>query len=169
MPVRKEGISRKTFIEKVERSKTEMTNKETEMDMYAGDVETARGTLESLELFGAQEDISDVKGAIEQAEQITEGRFDQENEQLERLQGENKEIEKDFDERQGKTESDVSKLGEAKLESLEAKDGIAKAREAALRGKEFLDQQLEVTRKAGEQSEDAEQKLRARVQAVRGR
>lgn len=169
MSIRREGQSRRDFTEKIDQNKTEMKKKEAEMKLYAGDVETERRTLDGLNLSGALEDVLEVQQAIHRAEQVTSERFGQENKQLEGKHKENLSMESDFKERREKTESDVNRIGEAKLVSREAKNTMSKAREAAIKGTDFLKQQMEITRKAREASEQAQKQMEARIKAVIGR
>ena len=165
---RKTGTSRREFKEKVDRSKTEMANKESDMKVYASDLEQERQTLESLDFNGAEEDAKQVEDAISRAEDITAERFGSENEQLEGIQQENENLEGDFQERHESAESDVDKLQKSKLESSEAVGAMVKAKEAAVRGKEFLKEQIENTNRAREASEQAQRELEERVRRIRG-
>ena len=145
-----------------------MKSKEGDLDVYASDLEQERQTRESLELQGAEEDARDVDQAIEQAEDVTTERFGEHNEQLESMQNENEGLESDFRERKESAESDVEKLQGTKLDSSEAVNAMVKAKESALRGKEFLSEQMEKTQAARENSEQAQRELEARVNVLRG-
>ena len=168
MPRRNKGPSRREFTEKIEKSKESMDNKEGELKIYASDLEQERRTLEGLDLQGAQEDAREVEEAISRAEDVTAERFGGENERLEHIQEENQKIEGDFHERRESAESDLGKINEIRLESREAVNAMVRAKEAAIKGKEFLNEQIENTRKAREASETAQRELEARVNAVRG-
>ena len=168
MAKRKSGVSRREFAEKVTHSRTDLKSKETDLDVYASDLEQERQTRECLELQGAEEDARDVDQAIEQAEDVTTERFGEHNEQLENLQKENQGLENDFRERKDSAESDVEKLQSTKLDSSEAINAMVKAKESALRCKEFLSEQMESTHAARENSEEAQRELEARVNALRG-
>lgn len=168
MPRRKSGVSRREFAEKVTHSETEMKNKEGDLEVYASDLEQERHTRESLDLQGAEEDSRDVDGAIERAEDTTAERFGDHDQQLEGLQGDSEGLESDFRDRKESAESDVEKLQKARLDSSEAVNTMVQAKESALRGKEFLREQMEKTRSARDSSEQAQRELEARVRALRG-
>lgn len=168
MARRKSGISKREFTEKVKRSETDMETKEGDLDVYASDLEQERRTRESLELQGAEEDARDVDQAIEQAENVTSERFREHNEQLESLQRENEGLANDFRERRDSAESDVEKLQKSKIDSSDAVKAMVKAKESALRSKEFLSEQMEKTQAARGKSEQAQKELEARVNSLRG-
>ena len=165
---RRGGVSRREFGEKVDRSKTALDGKESELKVYTSDLEQERRTLESLDLDGAEEDSRQVEEAISRAEKVTAERFDGENRQLEQLQDENQGLEGDFQDRRETTESDLRKMSGARLESSEAVSAMVGAKEAALRGKEFLSEQADRIRRTREASEQAQRALEARVRAIRG-
>ncbi|KMY65560.1 hypothetical protein AAU61_21605 [Desulfocarbo indianensis] len=168
MARRKSGTSRREFTEKVTHSETEMKTKEGDLDVYASDLEQERHTRESLDLNGAEEDARDVDQAIERAEDVTGEKFGEHNEQLEGLQQENQGLESDFSDRKDSAESDVEKLQQTKLDSSEAVSSMIQAKEAALRGKEFLSEQMDKTHAARDASEQAQKELESRVNAIRG-
>ena len=168
MTRRNSGISRREFSEKVSRSETEMKTKEGDLKVYASDLEQERHTRESLDLKGAEEDARDVDKAIERAEDITNDKFGEHDDQLEGLQQENEGLERDFRDRRDSAESDVEKLQKTKLDSSEAISAMIQAKESALRGKEFLAEQMEKTRAAREASEQEKNIANERVKALRG-
>jgi len=165
---RKEGASRREFVETVDKSKAEMEGQKAELEMHASDIEQERRTLESLEGRGAEEDVRQTEEGISGAEDVSAEGFGSENRKLESLHGENENIESDFQERRESTESDLGKISEAKLESSEAVRAMLRAKESAIRGKEFLSEQSENTRRAREESERAQGALEDRVRAIRG-
>ena len=168
MSKRKSGVTRREFTEKVNQSESGMKDKESDLKVYTSDLEQEHQTGESLELQGADEDSGEISGSIERAKDITADRFNDHNEQLEGLQKENESLESDFQSRKESSESDVEKLQKAKLDSSEAISAMVQAKEAALRGKEFLQEQMDQTRSAREVSEQAQRELENKIKALRG-
>ena len=168
MPLRKSGVSRREFAEKVVNSEKEMKREEDDLKVYASDFQEERGTRESLDLQGAEEDSREVDEALVRAEDITTERFGEHDQQLEGLQRQNEEIESDFRQRRESVDSDVKKLQKTKLDSMDAINAMVQAKESALRGEEFLREQMEKTRVARESSEQAQKELQTLVNATRG-
>lgn len=142
-----------------------MEEKEVNLDTVASDVETVRGTLESLDARGTSEGAEELVEAIEKAEDVTENEFDKEDEELERIQHENKDFEDELQDRRESSESDVGKISDAssKIETNETVKELERAKEAGLRDIDFLAEQFDRARSGREKSDAAQERHRTRV------
>jgi len=170
MRKRRDVPTRGEVSEKIDRSRADMDEKEEELDTIAGDVETVRQTLESLDGGGTVDGRDAVEAAVENADDVAVDAFDEQDEGLEEVQSENEEFEGELDERSDVSESDLDKLADAgsRIETDGAASELAKAEEAAQRDVEFLEEHSERTRAEREESERAQQEYQARVRARSG-
>jgi hypothetical protein len=162
--------TRGEVTEKVDRSGADMDEKEEQLDTIAGDVETVRETLESLDLGGTADGSDEIEAAVEDADEVAVDAFDEQDGELEELQGENEEFEGELDDRSDVSESDLDKLTDAssRIETDGAATELAKAEEAARGEIEFLQEHIERERAAREESERAQQEYEARVRTRTG-
>ncbi len=167
MARRRELPSRREVSEKVDTSKEKMHEKEIELDITTLDVETVRETLESLDFEGTSEGSEEVEGAIENAENITVDEFDREDEELERIQDENEVYEGEMNERSDSSESDLEKIRDAsgRIETKEAVNKLAEAKESSSRDIEFLKEQIDRANGARKESEEKQVPRHRRVHA----
>lgn len=159
--------TRGEVTEKVDRSGADMDEKEEQLDTIAGDVETVRQTLESLELGGTADGADEVETAVESADDIAVDAFDEQDEDLDELQEENEEFEGELEDHSEISESDRDKLADAggRIQTDGAADELSKAEEAARGDIEFLQEHIERERAAREESDRAQQEYQARVRA----
>ena len=166
MRKRSDTPTRSEVTETVDSHKEEMDDKTVELDTIATDTETVRETLDSLDFSGTSEGTDEVESSIEQAEDVTVEIFEQEDENLEQMQGETEEYENELQERSDSSESDMGKISDAgsKIETPDTVTELDKAREAVANDIEFLDDQNEKAQGAREETEELQQQHRARVQ-----
>jgi len=140
-----------------------MEGKETNLDKIASDIETVRHTLENLDLEGTLDGSEQVEGSIKRAEDITEVRFNEQDDRLEQIQSQSQEFEGELENRRGSSESDLQKVSDAgtRTETKDTVNELLKAKEAALRDIDFLAKQLERARRAREKSDDIQKRLNA--------
>ena len=155
--------------EKVEKHETDMREKGDQIEETVEDVETVRQTLEDLELGGTSEGSDAVEQAIEGAEDVSAGEFDEESEGLEEIQGESEEHEGELQERSDTTSSDLGKVSDAsgRVHSDATNRELVDAKEAALRDVEFLDEQATRAGDAREESRRIHEEHQQRVNAGR--
>lgn len=165
MKKRKDVPTRHDVKDRGDGYEKDMGEKETNLDTIASDVETVRRTLESLDFRGTSEGVQDVERTIESAENVTEQEFGKEDEELERIQQENQEFEGDLQERKDSSESDIGKVSDAtgSIKTQETIRELIRAKDAALRDIGFLTEHLERARRAREDSDAAQERLRRRV------
>ena len=154
---------------KVEESNNEMSEHLEELDVIATDKETVTETLESLDFNGTSEGSDEVEGAIEQAENVTVERFDEEDEMLREIQNESAAIEAELQERSDSSESDCEKVSDTigRITTEEAKSELQQAESEIGADIEFLDSQNEAAREAREENEQLQQEARSRVQGTK--
>jgi hypothetical protein len=157
--------------ERVEDKKKEMDEKEADLETIATDKEIVVHTLENLDFRGTSEGLEEVEGFIESAEDVTEKEFDREDENLEQLQRDSEEHEEDLDDRRESSESDKEKISDAseKVETNDTISELERAKEAASRDIEFLNEQMDRAHTAREESEAVQEKLRDRVHTEKRR
>jgi uncharacterized protein YjbJ (UPF0337 family) len=156
--------------ERVEKNKEQMNEKIDDLDLIATDAETVRDTLESLDLSGTSEGSDSVEGAIEEAENVTVEKFDEEDEALQEVQSDMKDFEGDLQERTDSSESDSEKVSEAigQVTTAETKGELDQAKSEIGDDIEFLKEQNETAREAREENEQLQQEHRSRVQGGKG-
>lgn len=142
-----------------------MQEKEEQLDTIAGDVETVRETLDSLDLGGTADGADQVEAAVENADDVAVDAFDEQDEGLDKLQEENEDYEGELEDRSEVSESDRDKLADAsgRIETGAAVNELSKAEEAARDELDFLNEHIERERAAREESERAQQEYEARV------
>lgn len=171
MVKRRDIPTRHDLTEHVNENETAMDEKERNLDQVASDVETVRRTLENLDLGGTSEGSEALEKSIENAEDVTEKEFDREDEELERIQSENKEFEGELQDRRGSSESDVGKISDAssRIETNETVKELERAKEAGLRDIDFLVEQIDRARGARERSNATQESHRSRVRGGKRR
>ena len=159
--------TRHEVTERVETGKKDMEEKELDLDTLATDVETVRETLENLDFGGTQEGAEQLESSIKDAEEVTEGVFDKEDEDLERIQEENKEFEGELDERRDTSDSDLGKISDAssKIKTAETISEFVKVKESVMRDIDFLKEQGDLVSDARQKSDEIQKKHEARVRS----
>ena len=161
--------SRHEVEEKVDHTRDTMKEKESDMEESVSDIETIRGTLESLDFSGTMEGSEEVEASINQADDVTVDEFDRQDGELDDLQEKSTEYEGELQERSETGEADLGKLSDAsgQIETPEAVNELVRAKEAALRDIEFLQDQEERARDAQEESERIQNEQQGRARAGR--
>lgn len=153
----------------VDSSQDAFKEKQTEMEQTTSDIDTIRSTLETLDFGGTAEGSDEVEGAIEQADDVAVAEFDQQDGELDELQERSAEYGSELEDRADTTETDLGKLSDAsgKIETEVAVNELVKAKEAALRDIEFLQEQMKRARDAQEESERIQKEQQSRAKAAR--
>lgn len=158
--------------EQIASDRKEMETKEGDLERIAGDVETVRRTIESLDFGGTAEGAEQLERAIEGAEKVTEDVFGREDENLEQVQAASETYEFKIDNHRGLAESDLGKVSEnsAQIETKETINALAQAKETVLKDIDFLSDQVRRAHEAIEKSDAHQKQLEERVQqGKRGR
>jgi len=157
--------TRSEITEKTERSESDMREKEGDMEKVVEDVETVRGTLESLDLGGTVEGNDSVEAAIEGAESTTENIFDGEDTNLEQIQSDSEEHEGEVQEKSNSDSADLDKVSDAKsrINTGETIGELDKAEQDCQEDIEFLDDIIRDAEEAREQSENTQKEYQSRV------
>ena len=152
--------------ERVEKNKEQMDEKVNDLDLIATDAETVRGTLDSLALNGTSEGSDSVESAIEEAENVTVEKFDEEDEALQEVQSDMEDFEGELQERTDSSESDSEKVSEGigQITTEETKGELEQAKSDICDDIEFLKEQDESAREAREENTQLQQEYRNRVQ-----
>jgi len=161
--------SRHDVEEKIDNTSDAMKEKETDMEQTVSDIETIRGTLESLDFSGTMEGSEEVEASINQADDVTVDEFDRQDGEVDDLQKESTEHEGELQERTEAGETDLGKLSDAsgQIETPEAINELVQAKEGALRDIEFLKGQDDRAREAREENERVQQDQQNRARAGR--
>ena len=162
----REGQSRSDISGTLEKSRGDMQEKGRELEVDTRDIEITRETLERLE-GGTEEGAGEVIGHIEQAESLTEGKFESDGRELEDVHGEGEAFQDDLEDSAGSVERDIHSIDDA-TESIETPENLSemdRARQSATEDKDFLDRHVEDVDEALEQSRADYEELRRRVQS----
>ena len=156
---------------RIERDKEKMEKGEEILEDDTSDIEAIRKTLQELNFEGAKEDVEQVKGHIEGAEDITTDKFEGDDEDLEQNQAEAKEFEEETEGRKESSEIDLSRVSEASAEfkTQEAIGKFGEVKAAVLEGIEFLEEQRKRAFEAGEKSEAIQKRLDDIVRSGKGK
>lgn len=172
MKKRRDLPSKRQVKERVDVSKRDMQEKETDLDKIASDVERVRETITKLDFGGTAEGSQQLESSIDKAEDVTASVFDKENDELEQIQHKGKEYETEIDKRETTSKSDLEKISSTstKLETKETINEMVNAKEVILRDIDFLSSQIERAKDSREKSDAAQRQLEERVnQGRKGR
>jgi chromosome segregation ATPase len=152
---------------KIEKADKDMDEKGEMLDKIATDLETIRHTLVNLDLGGTREGADELEASFENTDRTTTEIFHEKDGELERVQEENKEHEREIEERRNSSESDLGKISEAtaKISTNESISELLKAKEAGLQEIDFLKNQIERAREAMSRSEAIQEQLKGRIHA----
>jgi uncharacterized phage infection (PIP) family protein YhgE len=169
MPRRSDTPTRSEITDTVQEQQDQMSEQTEQLDLVAGDVDTVNDTLSQLDLGGSCEGADQVREAMEKAEDVTVEVFDREDEQLEELCSEAEEYRQDPQERSDSSQSDLGKVSDAsgRVQTKETQEELGKAEEGLTDDMEFLDGQIDLARKAGDDTKQAQEQLKGRVQGRR--
>jgi hypothetical protein len=158
--------TRQEVTDRVDKDRKEMEIKESDLDRIAKDVETVRGTNLSLDFGGTAEGTELLEQALERAERVTEDVFGQENDILEQVQAESELYESKMDDHRNFAESDLGKISNdsARIETKETINALVQAKEALIKDRDFLTEQIHRADKAIERSEAHQRQLEERIQ-----
>jgi hypothetical protein len=161
--------TRSDVTKTVDDRSAELKEKTDVAGQHADDVATERETLEGVDLSGTQEAADALKDSLESAQEVSAREFTEEGESLEQVQREGEEFEQELRERSDATTGDVQKVSDAReqLHSQEASEELEKARQEAERDIEFLNEQEQRARDAREESRQAFDDHRSRVEQAR--
>ena len=164
------SISRGEVTETLQKHEQDMSGEAENLDVIANDVETVRGTLESLDGDGTQEGVDAVNDAIEQAEDVTVEVFEKEDEQLDEIQGQSEGYQEGLRGRSETAESDLGRISDAsgQLETAESVEKLEDAKTAAKEDVDFLNEQIDQAKEALDESEKIQNELEGRI-ASKGR
>jgi hypothetical protein len=165
MRKRRDLPSKRQVKERIDVSKKDMQEKETDLDKIASDVERVRETITKLDFGGTADGAQQLESSIEKAEDVTASVFDKENDELEQIQHKGKEYETEIDKRETTSKSDLEKISSTstKIETKETINELVNAKEAVLREIDFLSSQIERAKDAREKSDAAQRQLEERV------
>ena len=161
--------TRDELKERVETSREDMEKKEVDLDRIVSDLETARRTIEQLDFGGTKEGVEELEKAIERAEDVTVEVFGQEDEELERIQSDNKEFEGEVQDSHNSSESDLQKVSDvsAGIETQETANELEKAKTTILEDMDFLSEQIRRARDSRENSDAIQERHKERVEKGR--
>ena len=164
MRKRRDLPSKRQVKERIDVSKKDMQEKETDLDKIASDVERVRETITKLDFGGTADGAQQLESSIEKAEDVTASVFDRENDELEQIQHKGKEYETEIDKRETTSKSDLEKISSTstKIETKETINELVNTKEAVLREIDFLSSQIE-------RAQDAREKKRCRPKAIGGK
>jgi hypothetical protein len=165
MRKRRDLPSKRQVKERIDVSKKDMQEKETDLDKIASDVERVRETITKLDFGGTADGARQLESSIEKAEDVTASVFDKENDEREQIQHKGKEYETEIDKRETTSKSDLEKISSTstKIETKETINELVNAKEAVLREIDFLSSQIERAQDAREKSDAAQRQLEERV------
>jgi len=147
-----------------------LEKKTEELDVIASDTEVVRDTLASLEPgSGTMEGVDEVVQSINDAEDVTVEIFEEEDENLEQEQAESEEYQTDLEGREDASESDRNKITDAssRVETKATVDELANAEVAVSEDIDFLNEEIDKTEEAREESEKLQSQHRNRVHGGR--
>ena len=154
----------------VEKHGEDLEKKTEELDVIATDTETVRDTLDALEPgSGTMEGVDDVVRSITDAEDVTVEIFQEEDENLEQRQAESQDYQVELEVREEASESDRDRIADAgsRIDTQATVDEIAKAEAAASEDIDFLNEEINKSNEAREQSEALQSQHRDRVHGER--
>ena len=161
--------TRTEVTERVEKNNNEMEEKVEELDTIATDTETVRETLEALDFEGTADAANEVENAIEQAEDVTIEKFDEEDEVLEEVQDETEDHENELQERSDSSQMDLGRISDAsgRIETDDTVNELINAKEGVLRDIDFIDEHQQIANDARDESKSLQQEHRNRVHGGR--
>jgi hypothetical protein len=157
--------TRHEVTERVEKNNDEMEEKVEDLDTIATDTETVRETLDALDFEGTADAANEVEEAIDQAEQVSIEKFDEEDEVLENVQDETEAHENELQERSDSSQMDLGKISDAsgRIETSETVTELIDAKEGVLRDIDFIDEHHRIAEDMRNETESLQQEHRNRV------
>jgi len=151
--------------EKVRGDSQNMEIKGEDLEKAAQDCETLIRTIQSLDFRGTAEGAEQVEKHMDAAENTAENTFDSEDQEMEKIQEGVQEHEKDLNERQDTTDSDLGKVSEAsaKIELQAANEFLTDAKDSLLQDIDYMKEKITEMIQAKDKSEAIQEKLREKV------
>ena len=161
--------SRHEIVETVETHGQEMDEQLDELDIIAIDDEIVSETIEDVDLTGSEEAAEKAGGSLEEAKDITEEKFEEEDEQLAETVDEAEEHGQDLQERSDGSNVALGEIVDAsgRIETQETVDEMINAKEAVLEDVEFLDEEIQENESALSETEQERSNLRNRVNQLK--
>ena len=158
--------SRGEIEEQIDKSGREMEERGAELERKSADVETVRDTLQHLETGGTMEGSEAVEVAIGGAEDVAVESFENTDDELETVHAADQEFGGEIEENTETVESNLDRVSESssKIETEETVNEMVRVKEELLRDEEFLNEQRERAETARNDSEEAQQQFRGRVE-----
>src|SRR6056297_1946127 len=148
--------------EKVRGDSQNMEIKGEDLEKAAQDCETLIRTIQSVDFLGTAEGAEQVEKHMDAAENTAENTFDSEDQEMEKIQEGVQEHEKDLNERQDTTDSDLGKVSEAsaKIELQAANEFLTDAKDSLLQDIDYMKEKITEMIQAKDKSEAIQEKLR---------
>ena len=131
---------RSDIVEKVDTLKTDITKSESDLEIFAKDVEVIKNTLKKMDFGSTNEGYDEINHHIEAAEDITKEAFRKEDDILEQKQGDSVEFENDLSGKNELSETNLDKVSDvqSEIKSKETLNELNKAKQAVLKDINFL-------------------------------
>lgn len=163
----KEGnaLRRSEVTETLAKNREGLNEKSDTCEKYVSDIKTIRGTLERLKFAGTDTGADAVEGHIQQAEQVTEDGFEQNDQELEEQQEQVQDHEEELEDHSEQSKEDLDEIAgvEGQLETSDAVQDLKAAKDACLEDIDFLIKGLEEARHDREKSEQVQKKHQDQV------
>lgn len=156
---------RSDIVEKVDTLKTDITKSESDLEIFAKDVEVIKNTLKKMDFGTTNEGFDEVNHHIETAEDITKEAFRKEDDILEQKQGDSVEFENDLSGKNELSETNLDKVSDvqSEIKSKETLNELNKAKQAVLKDINFLSEIIERAREKRERSNVIQNRLQSMI------
>ena len=165
MERRRSGRARSEITDRTDQDAQDMEEQEELLGETVGDIETVRGTLDSLNLGGTAEGSASVEEAIQGAKDGAVELYETQDAELESAHESSESSEAEVEEQADAVEEDLDRIGDAEhlVETSVARDGLDRASDVSNEDRDFLIEQQERARSVREASERAQQEFRRRA------
>ena len=156
---------RSDIVEKVDTLKTDITKSESDLEIFAKDVEVIKNTLKKMDFGTTNEGFDEVNHHIETAEDITKEAFRKEDDILEQKQGDSVEFENDLSGKNELSETNLDKVSDvqSEIKTKETLNELNKAKQAVLKEINFLSELIERAREKREGSNVIQNRLQSMI------
>ena len=146
-----------------------MSEGKEQLNVTTEDMDTVCDTLDGLSGDGSSEGVELATSAIERAQDVTAEAFDSQSEELDVVCSEAEEYQQDLQERSDSTQADLGKVSDAggRIQTDEAANELGRAEEAFMEDMEFLDEQIERSKTAADDTRQVKEQLQGHVQSRR--
>ena len=147
--------------EKFDTLKTDMSKSESDLEIFAKDIEVIKNTLKKMDFGSTNEGYDEINQHIETAEDITKEAFKNEDDILEQRQGESGEFENDLSGKNELSETNLDKVSDvqSEIKTKSTLDELNKAKQAVLKDMNFLSDQIDRARRERERSDTIQKQL----------